>query len=411
MSILWETNSVICRFLAPVLLESLLYNRSWVFYPSLLNLSFVLLPSLLLFNFPLALPFKLQPSRSDLRERSAAGCRADVPGQLQCPVLGISERNFSEVFSSLTLDVSSHCTPWVFTKAFVQAKSSSKVKFRQWKWEWSMVTFFKKPKTFFCDLLDKTVARKHFSLVFSLHFLSCLLKHELINTICAITVCLCPPQCIAGIFSPNCLNSCRSDRDALCVSKCCLRNQEHSETLSKDQQESQNVWPLPVKYQNGILSARHHRLKGYRRCGTPAECGVCLIAAFLVCVEVRKAFYSVVITQGVLEYLSVMFSHNTISHVCSWKSHVVPHSGNCISSAISNVLHLLSDCSSVSEQGAHAWGDLWRLSGEGCGFEWSQAGHIRTDSVWLLCFSTDAERKGVGVSALGGCYRAFDPVC
>lgn len=50
---------------------------------------------------------------------------------LPAAAVGVSERNFSKVFSSLTLDVSSRRRQWAFTKGFVQTGSNSKVKFRQ----------------------------------------------------------------------------------------------------------------------------------------------------------------------------------------------------------------------------------------------------------------------------------------
>lgn len=100
------------------------------------------------------------------------------------------------------LDVSSHRTLWAFTKGFVQAECSSKAKFRWWNLNevWSLFFFF--PFfNFWCDLLDKTVFGKHFSLVFSLLFLPPLLKGEWIDITCCIPTCLCSPWCIAGTFS------------------------------------------------------------------------------------------------------------------------------------------------------------------------------------------------------------------
>lgn len=142
-------------------------------------------------------------------------------------------------------------------------------------------------------------------------------------------------------------------------------------------------------------------------------------AAFWCVLRGGRHFMPTVVTQEASELqclgaAGVMFSQNTISQLCSWKSHIEPHSGNCISSVISNELHFLSikGWSSVSEP-KHVWSDLLGLSGGCHRLEWSQLVLARQQpappcSVQLLCFSIDVEREGMGVSASGGCYRAFN---
>lgn len=144
-----------------------------------------------------------------LLERSAAGCRAGVPGQPQWLVLFPARRCCwhlgEEFFRSLQqLDVGCFKSP--HTVGFYQGLCSSWKQFQAeiqaMKLEWSVVTFFFFPFfNFWCDLLDKTVFGKHFSLVFSLLFLPPLLKGEWIDITYCIPTCLCFPWCVAGTFS------------------------------------------------------------------------------------------------------------------------------------------------------------------------------------------------------------------
>lgn len=145
-------------------------------------------------------------------------------------------------------------------------------------------------------------------------------------------------------------------------------------------------------------------------------------AAFCCVLRGKRHFTPIVITRGASEprclgAASMTFYHNTISHLHSWKSHIVPHSGNCISGVVGNVLHLLSNYGrnsvSGSEQectpGVTCWGFLGEaagLSGHRLVAAGQQAAPLYSGR--LLCFSIDAEREGMGVSAWGGHYRAFN---
>lgn len=45
-----------------------------------------------------------------------------------------------------------------------------------------------------------------------------------------------------------------------------------------------------------------------------------------------------------------MFYLNAVSHLRTWTGHIVPRSGNCISSVVGNVLHLREHCSHMEQE-------------------------------------------------------------
>lgn len=68
-----------------------------------------------------------------------------------------------------------------------------------------------------------------------------------------------------------------------------------------------------------------------------------------------KAFYPYAISQGAsephcLRAASVMFYLNAVSHLRTRTGHIVPRSGNCISSVVGNVLHLREHCSHMEQE-------------------------------------------------------------